>query len=428
MSSSRSERQPTASTQKSVPDPFGDREGWSASGEPVRRVYIAFAVSFGLLTLAGLVGYRTYPHPANDFFAFNSFSRFIRAYPAPLIYDQDLLRNFQGLPEHKLFAFMYHPGMLLLLWPLAHLPYNTGYVLWIGVGLVACSIAVAGSRESWPPALLVVVAPSTLWTMLCGQSSLLVAALIVGGMRLSPRHPLLAGFLIGLATYKPQLGILVPVALVAAKQWRTLAAAAATASCIVVASTLVFGASIWLAWLHHLPSILAVRSEHRMDWASLLVTVTSNLAMAGVGRQATNLVQLLAAAGSTCCVWRCFRVWRPHRQDGNALLEVAALGAATFLATPFAFNYDLPLFTASVLLFVEERRSTNGTFLLREMLAIVSALLLPCFILVNWLNGCSSLVVLFVLCTILHRVQVLQTGHGRRSVRAAASPGVVFRV
>ncbi|MGI4799741.1 MAG: glycosyltransferase 87 family protein, partial [Janthinobacterium lividum] len=216
--------------------------------------------------------------------------------------------------------------------------------------------------------------------------------------------------------------------LVAARQWRTLAAALATASCIVVASTLAFGASMWPAWLHHLPSILAVRSAHRLDWAPLLATVTSNLAMAGVGRRAANLVQLFAGVGSICCVWRCFRVWRPHWRDGSALLEVAALGAATFLATPFAFNYDLPLFTAAVLLFVDERRRANGTFLLREMLAIVAALLLPCFILADRLNGCSSLVVLVVLCTILHRIRALRMGHDRSGMLADASPSIVFKV
>lgn len=393
-------------------------DGWSASGTAVRRVYVVFSILFGLLMLAGLLGYRATSHPANDFFAFHSFSRFIHRYPAALLYDQEMLRQFQALPDHKLFAFMYHPGMMLLLWPLADLPYDLGYVVWMAIGLVACGLAVAGSRKGWPGALLLAVAPSTLWTMLCGQSSLLVAALIVGGMRMAPRRPVLGGILLGLATYKPQLGLLVPVALIAAERWRTLGVASATASCIVVASTAAFGIPVWPAWFHHLSSIVAVRSAHAIDWAPLLVTVSSNLALSGVGRQVADLLQALACAGAILCVWHCFRTSGRHQADGDAtLLDVAVLGVATFLATPFAFNYDLPLFTASVLLFADERRRSEGVFQFREILVIVIALLLPCFILVGWLDGSSSIVMFLVLCTVLNRIRVRRTG---RRIRVMA--------
>jgi hypothetical protein len=43
------------------------------------------------------------------------------------------------------------------------------------------------------------------------------------------RRPYLAGSLFGLMIFKPQLGLLLPVALIAGRQWRVFAAAAATA-------------------------------------------------------------------------------------------------------------------------------------------------------------------------------------------------------
>lgn len=386
--------------------PAQDLDGWSVSGRPIQYLYFTFVTLFALLTISGVLGYCHYPHGPNDFVAFNSFSHFIRQHPPVLIYDQDLLRRFQDLPHNRLFPFLYHPGMMLPLWPLAYLPYDVGYVFWIGLGLVACCVAIAGSRDGWPLALLVVVAPSTLWTALSGQSTLLLAALLIGGLSLSPRRPLLAGLLIGLATYKPQLGLLVPVALVAAGQWRTISAACATTLCITLLTTLAFGMPVWLAWFHHLSSIIDMRSSQGMIWAPLQATVASNLMTAGVGWRLANTVQVTTCLFSVLCIWYCFRrSAQGQSRNSNLRLEVAALGAATFLAAPYAFTYDLPLLTGAVILFVDERRRAKSTFMFREVLAIIASMVVPCFILSDWLHSCSSLVIMVMLCTILHRIR-----------------------
>ncbi|NPD69205.1 DUF2029 domain-containing protein [Lichenicola cladoniae] len=408
--------------------PVQDLDGWSVSSRPVRYLYFTVVTLCALLTLLGVLSCRTQPYEANDFFAFNSFSHFIRQHPPMLIYDQDLLRRFQDLPHNKVFPFLYHPGMMLLLWPLAYLPFDVGYVLWIGLGLVACCVAIAGSRDGWPLALLVVVAPSTLWTAFVGQSTLLLAALLIGGLSLSPRRPLLAGLLIGLATYKPQLGLLVPVALVAAGQWRTMSAACATALCVILLSTLAFGMPVWLAWFHHLSSIIDMRSSQVTIWAPAQATVASNLMTAGVGWRLANIAQVATCLFSVLSVWYCFR--RPtqdHSRNSSVRLEVAALSAATFLAAPYAFTYDLPLFTGAVLLFVDERRRADGTFMFREVLAIIASMMVPCFILSNWLHSCSSLVIMVMLCTILHRIWDLRREQKQRTGLAYLPLPALFR-
>ncbi|WP_029586365.1 glycosyltransferase 87 family protein [Bradyrhizobium sp. URHD0069] len=52
-----------------------------------------------------------------------------------------------------------------------------------------------------------------------GQNSTWTAALFGGGLSPLERRPLLAGGLLGLLIYKPQLGLLIPVAL-AGRHWR----------------------------------------------------------------------------------------------------------------------------------------------------------------------------------------------------------------
>ena len=311
------------------------------------------------------------------------------------------------MPGHKVFAFMYPPVMLLLLWPLALVRYAIGYGLWVGIGLAACVTTAGTGRRAWPLGVLTVVAPSTLWTVLCGQSTLFLSALIAGGLLLSRRQPILAGVLIGVATYKPQLGILVPVALAASGQWRTITSAGVTFLLLVVASTAAFGDDVWLAWLSHLSAIVDVRTQHATSWASLFSTVASDFVTLGAGRRLADLGQAVSTAAVMVCIWRAFR--RDDLNDGTmAGLKVALLCVATFLATPFAFIYDLPLFTLGLLLFVGERLRSAQTFHSLEILVIVGGLLDPCIFLINGVHCFGSVVILLTLLVILRRIGVLR--------------------
>lgn len=381
--------------------------GWHPQELPCRVLYVGLTLFFAVVTAAGLIGYYTRSHPPNDFFAFASYSRFVRHHAPSSIYDQSVLRVFQAMPGHKVFAFMYPPAMLLLLWPLALVRYSIGYGCWVGIGLAACVTTVGARRGAWPLGVLTVVAPSTLWTALCGQSTLFLAALIAGGLLLSRRKPIVAGVLIGIATYKPQLGILVPVALAASGQWRTVASAGVTFLSLVMASTAAFGHDVWLAWMSHLNTIVDVRTQHATSWASLFSTVASDFVTLGVDRRLADFGQALSAAAVATCIWRAFRHNDLHaeRMDG---LKVALLCVATFLATPFAFIYDLPLFTLGLLLFVRERLRSGETFHSLEILVIVGGLLDPCVFLINGAHCFGSLVILLALLVILRRMRILR--------------------
>src|SRR5947209_4071280 len=96
----------------------------------------------------------------------------------------------------------------------------------------------AGRWREWWWGLGACIAPATGITLISGQTGFLSGALMVGGLRLLPTRPALAGVLFGLLTYKPQLGVLVPVALVAMSGGRAIVAALATFAALAVASGL----------------------------------------------------------------------------------------------------------------------------------------------------------------------------------------------
>src|SRR5260370_39272863 len=91
--------------------------------------------------------------------------------------------------------------------------------------------------------------PGVPFTVITGQNAFFTSALWVGGFGLIGRYPVLAGALLGVLTFKPQLWLMVPVALLAARQWRALGGAAASALILALLSLAVFGPEIWRAWL-----------------------------------------------------------------------------------------------------------------------------------------------------------------------------------
>src|SRR4029077_284984 len=73
-----------------------------------------------------------------------------------------------------------------------------------------------------------ILAPAVAFNIGSGQNAFLTSALLIGGFILLPSRPGAGGVLLGVLTYKPQLWLLAPVALVAAREWRALAATVLT--------------------------------------------------------------------------------------------------------------------------------------------------------------------------------------------------------
>ena len=74
---------------------------------------------------------------------------------------------------------------------------------------------------------------------------------------------------------------------------------------------------------------------------------------------------LLAAAG----VWYCWR-------RGPRRLGVAALLCGCFLATPYAFFYDLPLLAGALVALLAERVEARAAFTLAEVPVLLGAAML----------------------------------------------------
>ena len=236
-----------------------------------------------------------------------------------------------AIPLDGALPFAYPPCFLVVLAPFALLSYPAAAADWVLLTFAAYCLAM----RRWAPELpwLALSFPPLLVNAITGQAGFLTAALFIGGMALLPKRPLLAGVLLGLLIVKPQLGLILPLALLAGREWRAIAGAAASAAGLVLVSLILFGLEPWQAWLANADLFAAIASEGLAGWHRM-ASVYGSLRLAGLGPApawiAHGLVAL-AAAAAACLLW--YRKADPGARAG-------ALAAATALASPYLFVYD----------------------------------------------------------------------------------------
>lgn len=348
---------------------------WPPDSDKFRLLAGAMLMLFAgyeVIFLAVAIG-RFQSEPIDDFFGLWSGARFLFDHPAVAVYDPAALKAEQvalGMDPATSYPFPYPPTFLLVLWPLGLLPLAAAQAGFIGLTAFLFVWATVGGRWQWPMTVAALVAPTTTITAVAGQAGFLAAALLAGGFRLAARRPCVAGVLFGLATYKPQLGILVPVALIAAGMWRTIGAACLTVVVAVLLTSAVWGPAIWPAWAANLVAYSHQFAAESSEIAYLMPTVSAALARLGVAPALVHAIQLAAAAVAGLAVWRCFR-------SGSSRLAAASLFVATFLASPHAFVYDMPVLATAVLWMIAERQQAGEAFGTGEVLVLLLAMVAP---------------------------------------------------
>jgi alpha-1,2-mannosyltransferase len=247
-------------------------------------------------------------------------------------------------PTPDFYPWNYPPPSLLITYPLALLPYLDSFVIWLGLGLAAY-LAALWRIFPKPQTLWVGFAfPAVFWTVTHGQNSFLTTSLFCWGLFHLPRRPILAGILFGVLAFKPHLGLLIPVALVAGGYWRVLAAAAATAVALAVISFVLFGADVWTDFLGSTASTRTMlESGLNLGDYYKMQSVFAAARLIGVSKTAAYGAQAVFALGAAATVaW----VWR--RPNGDPDMKNAALMAAIPLSTAFLFDYDLMLLAPAI--------------------------------------------------------------------------------
>ncbi|MBR0672037.1 glycosyltransferase family 87 protein [Neoroseomonas soli] len=251
------------------------------------------------------------------------------------------------------FPFLYPPTFLLLCLPLALLPFALSFFAWIGTTWAACVAALSAYRAApWPAiALICTFAPVAVQNVANGQNGFLTTALFAAAGVTLDRRPALAGAILAVLSFKPQLGLLVLPALLSARRWRVLGLGTVAGALLVIASVAAFGTEPWRAFLAGMPT-----ATHALDTGQVPMwqfqSVFGFLRTLGVDRGLAYVVQGVVTLAAVLLVAAVAR----RRPGGRA--EIAAMAAGAPLATPYIFAYDLTLLLLPVVwLWSEARRA-----------------------------------------------------------------------
>jgi hypothetical protein len=213
--------------------------------------------------------------------------------------------------------------------------------------------------------------PGTALNALAGQNGFLTTALFGAGLLLLRRKPLRAGVMFGLLTFKPQLGLLVPLVLIATRRWRAIAAAAFTTVAFAAISLMLFGVQTWAAFLHSLPESSRQLNNAQMGWGKIQ-SVYGGLRLLGFGSGPAYSVQVIVALVSAAIA---VIVWRAHRVTFD--IKAAVLVTATLLVTPYVADYDFVLLALPIAWMA--RDGAQHGFLPWEKPILLMTWLLPLF-------------------------------------------------
>ena len=265
--------------------------------------------------------------------------------------------------SESVYLWHYPPTFHLLVLPLALMPYLVAYAAWMATTFAACAVVVRRLAPR-PEALWLLLAfPGTFINAFHGQNGFLMAALFGGALLLLERRPVVAGILFGVMSCKPQLGLLVPIALLFGRQWTAFAAAAATTLVFAGVSVLVIGIEAWLAFLRNMPLVRVLLDRAFLPWPKIpSLYVTSR--MLGVSAPFAYAMQAALALGVAATV---AHVWRRTQAP---LPRGAVLVTGAVLVPPYLFDYDLALLAVPIAILAWDGVQRGWLRWEREVLAV----------------------------------------------------------
>jgi Glycosyltransferase family 87 len=247
-----------------------------------------------------------------------------------------------GGREVPFYGWHYPPFFFAVAVIVAAFPYAWGLSIWVAASLAGYLATIRAILPRRQTLLLAAAFPGVFVNIGHGQNGFLTTALLGGALHLIDRRPWIAGVLIGLLAYKPQFGVLVPIALLAGGRWRSVSAAGATIAMLVAISFATLGGGIWHAFADSLNFTQTIVLEQGGTGWEKIQSAFSAARMWGASVQLAYAVQgalLMSLAATIAWLWH---------SDAAFELKAAGLATASLLATPYVLDYDLVVLAVAI--------------------------------------------------------------------------------
>lgn len=349
------------------------------------RVFVS--VLLGLLVFATVstacIYWNIYGYPKlfGDFDTFRKAALHAVTGELPAVYDVARVRHLFETGGIKDFAFFLNPPTgLFVVWPLAFMTRGVALAFWT---LAQFALLFAVLRTEYVRRMFAPKMPDAVGTgpllgicfiafclqnVLYGQVAVLCCAMLLMVLAWRNSRPVLAGVLLGIFSFKPQLGVLLPVLLLAEKNWKVLLWAALTAGIMILLSLGLWGTSLWTDYRQ----MVGIRAEFLAADPSLLfaISISAYAAIRNLGASAVGGFACQGAIALAVIVsfWTALK-----NADEARKLELLVL--STYLVTPYALVYDMPLLALPCALLLRRAEADSATR--GELIALLLLVLIP---------------------------------------------------
>ena len=247
----------------------------------------------------------------------------------------------------ELARYISPPPLAWLVVPFTVLPFQWAYLLWSAFLVLALALtwllASPGSGR-WRVIYLVAAIGwlPVIYGLQLGQPGMLIALGVAASYALLQRNrEVAAGAVLGIMVLKPQLAILVPVALLVTGRWRAFAAATVVVAMLVALSVLALGGGGVAAY------------EQRLSFASTVPVNQAQTLAPWIGNlPVTRAVQVLIA------IWAFGLAYRLRARGPGLVIAVALVGGLA--AGPYVHYDDLMMLGLAAWLYLRSSKQRWG--------------------------------------------------------------------
>jgi Glycosyltransferase family 87 len=330
------------------------------SSAPKRAIYVrallAALATCVALSAIGFARLGPWHRDLVDFDVFHIVAQRVWLGDADLAYQFEKFFSVQQAASGGSDDFMpwtYPPQFDLLLAPFALMSTGTAYFLFTAATLVFYLIVLRSIAASHFVLALIVLLPAMEVTIACGQNGFLTAGLIGLVCLFIEERPIAAGLALGLMVIKPHLAITFAAYAILARRWIVVVTAGTVVLVSSLLCTLVFGPQIWAALMRsaHDSAIFLERGYYQLY---RMISFYAALRTLGLSASAAFLGQAVVAA---CCLGIIAIAW--YRQfPARCCLGLTAMLAVSI--SPYAYDYDLPIFGIGLALLLPELKRGAG--------------------------------------------------------------------
>ena len=288
-------------------------------------------------------------------------------------------------PASSYFPMVYPPFYYSILRPMAALDYATASKLWLGLSALAFSVCGWLMFRFYPSCrayIFVYVLAAVFYvpflnSLIMGQKSVFLLLILLGTfLLLRHQRPFPAGLVFGLIVFKPHLGLVIGLAMLAKRQW-AFAAGAVSVVVSLVAYSWFFQDGLFIDYLNvvsQMNNYLQTLGYQLEDAHSLWGAVT--LTFHAQPPWLSKVFTLLLSVVIVVLLWRV--VGEPVAFNSDAFArQFSAMVVATALLSPHFHGYDLTILLLPFLLILSTTNLTRWRDMRDERGIII--LVLVCF-------------------------------------------------